>query len=308
MFFDLHCDTIERAKDENLKLDSKLLSFNTKEVKAPHIQCLATFVHSKYDEGNNGFKRANEIIDNFYEIYNTDNIYIIKNKKDLESKELKTKIGTILTIENGTAISGNINNIEKLYSKGIRMMGVVWNDDNDLACGALTKSDTGLTNLGKLYVRKLEERKIIIDVSHMSEKTFWDTSKNVGQPIVASHSCVKKICNHPRNLDDEQIKQIAKTNGVIGICFCKIFLTNEKRATVKDIVNHIDYIANLVGTDYIAFGSDFDGLEKEHILEDVKGVKDFNLIIDELKTRGYSLEDIEKIKYKNFLRVIKKIW
>ena len=304
MIIDLHCDTIKKAKDEGLKLNDNNLSFNTKDVKLPHIQCLATFVHSKYDKEKEGFKRANEILDNFYKIYNPEEIFIIKNKSDLTSVELNSKIGAFLTIENGTAISGDLNNIKKLYNKGIRMMGVVWNDDNDLACGALTQNDIGLSKLGIQYVKQLEKQKIIIDVSHMSKKTFWDTSKNVNSSLIASHSCAQKLCNHPRNLNDEQIKLIAKTKGVIGVCFCKTFLTTNNEATVKDIVNHIDYIVNLVGIDFVAFGSDFDGLDKEHILEDVRGVKDFEKIINELKNRGYRKDDIDKICYKNFIRVI----
>ncbi len=309
MIIDLHCDTIERAKDENLKLNDTRLSFNTKEAmkNLPYIQCLATFVHSKYDKGNEGIIRANEIIDNFYKIYNTEEIYIIKNKEDISSPELNKKIGVMLTIENGTAISGNLNNIKKLYNKGIRMMGVVWNDNNDLACGANTQNDIGLTNLGKLYVKELEKQKIIIDVSHMSKKSFYDTMENTTSPIIASHSCAYKLCNHPRNLEDDQIKYIARRNGVIGVCFCKAFLTDKDKATSEDIVNHIDYIANLVGVDYVALGSDFDGLEEHNIPENVRGVKDFKIIINQLKDKGYSSQDVEKICSKNFLRVLKKV-
>lgn len=306
MIIDLHCDTIQRAYDEGLKLNDKKLCFNTKETKLPHIQCLSTFVHSKYSKENEGFQRANQIIDNFYKTYNQNEIFIIKNKNDFESPELKQKIGAILTIENGTAISGNLQNIEKLYNKGIRMMGIVWNDDNDLACGAHTINDTGLTELGKQYVKELQKQKIIIDVSHASKKTFYDVLKNTEVPIIASHSCVQKICNHPRNLDDDQIKQIAKRNGVIGICFCKSFLTNNETVSVKNIIEHIDYIANLVGIDHIAFGSDFDGLEPEHILPDLAGVGDFGKIIDGLKNIGYSELDIRKISCGNFIRVFQK--
>ena len=307
MIIDLHCDTIEKAKDEGLKLDNTALSFNTKEATLPHIQCLATFVHSKYDKEQEGFTRANEIIDNFYKIYNPEKIFIIKNKKDLTSAQLNSKIGAMLTIENGTAISGNLSNIKKLYNKGIRMMGVVWNNDNDLACGALTKNDIGLSSLGRKYVKELEKQNIIIDVSHMSKKSFYDTVENTSASIIASHSCVCGVCDHPRNLDDKQIKLIAKRQGVIGVCFCKAFLTKKQKASVKDIADHIDYIVNLVGIDYVAFGSDFDGLEKKHILDDVKGVKDFKNIINELKTRGYSKENIDKICYKNFLRVASNV-
>lgn len=309
MIVDLHSDTIQRAKDENLELNSKKLSVNTYELerKLPYIQCLGTFVNPKYNIGNGGFERAISIIDNFYKIYDKDKMYIIKNKREFESKELEKKIGVMLTIENGSAISGKLDNIETLYQKGIRMMGVVWNDDNELASGASTNNDKGLTELGKKYVKKLEDKNIIIDVSHMSKKSFYDTLKATDTPIIASHSCANSVCNHRRNLDDDQMKQIAKRNGVIGICFCKPFLTKENKATVKDIVNHIDYIVNLVGIDYISIGSDFDGVDKEHQLEDIKGVKEIDKLILELKLRGYSDDDIEKITSKNFIRVANKI-
>lgn len=309
MIIDLHSDTIQRAKDEKLQLTDKKLAVNIKDLEEnlPYIQCLGTFVNPKYNVANGGFRRAISIIDNFYKLYEKEKMYIIRNAEDLKCKELEEKIGIILTIENGSAISSNLENIDKLYKKGIRMMGVVWNNDNELATGAMTTNDLGLTYLGKQYVKKLEEKNIIIDVSHMSKKSFYDTLENTNVPIIASHSCVEKICNHRRNLDDNQIKQIAKRDGVIGICFCKPFLTKETKATVKDIVKHIDYIINLVGIDYVAIGSDFDGVEKENEIEDIKGVKDIKKIILGLESKGYKKEDIEKITSKNFLRIANKI-
>lgn len=89
-------------------------------------------------------------------------------------------------------------------------MGVTWNDDNELACGAQTINDTGLTKLGIDYVKKLEEKQILIDVSHTSKTSFYDILKNTNIPIIASHSCVNSVCEHRRNLSDDQIKQIAK--------------------------------------------------------------------------------------------------
>ena len=311
MIIDLHCDTIQKAKDEQLKLESDKLAFNIKDVQEylPYIQCFATFINPKYNIKNNGFKRAISIINNFYRQYekNKEKFLIIKNKYDFDINNFEKKLGVMLTLENGSAISSNLDNISILYNKGIRMMGITWNDDNELGCGAKTSNDTGLTNLGIQYVKKLQNKHIIIDVSHCSEKSFYDTLKNTTVPIIASHSCVKKICNHVRNLDDNQIKEIAKRSGVIGICFCSPFLIENEKANVHDIIKHIDYIVNLVGIDYIAIGSDFDGVEEEHQLEDIKGVKDMPILINELKAHGYKEEDIEKITSKNFLRVAKEI-
>ena len=221
---------------------------------------------------------------------------------------MKTKTGVFLTTENGSAISGNLDNIDILYKKKIRMMGTVWNDDNELACGAHTTNDKGLTNLGKQYIKKLEKKHILIDVSHMSKKSFYDTLENTKGPIIASHSCAYTVCNHKRNLSDNQIKQIAKRQGIIGICFCKPFLTTNSKATVKDIIKHINHIVELVGIDYVGFGSDFDGVEEENKLEDIRSVKDINKIIIELEKEGYSKENIEQITSKNFLRVANSVW
>lgn len=308
MIIDMHCDTIKKAYEQKKNLEDENLQFNLKEVKNnfPYIQILSTFID--VDEQNKGFEIATKIIDNFYNnIYDEEKMYLIKNKQDLESPELDKKLGIILSIENGAAISGNIENIELLYKKGIKIMSIVWNEENDLAAGVYTSNDTGLTNLGKKYVKKLIERNILIDISHASNKTFWDTVKITKEnPIVATHSCVKEICNHPRNLDNMQIKQIAKSGGVIGITYVNEFLDKSRVASSKDVVNHIDYIANLVGIDYIALGSDFDGVHDYQKPLDIKSVRDVQNIIKELEKRGYSKDDIEKISYKNVIKLMKK--
>lgn len=309
MLIDLHCDTIQKAKDETLELTSENLTFNIQKTKKvlPYIQCLGTFVHPKYNIKNEGFNRAISIIDNFYNIYENYNekIYIIKNKNDFKSKQLKYKTGVILTIENGSAISSDLKNIDIFYEKGIRMMSVVWNQDNELACGANTKNDTGLTSLGKQYIKQLEKKNIIVDVSHMSEKSFYDTLKIISNPIIASHSCCKSICDNQRNLSDDQIKKIAQTNGMIGICFYKKFLTNKEKSSSRDIVKHINHIRNLVGTQHIGFGSDFDGIDKQDEPEDIHGPDNITKIIDLLKQEKYKEKEIANIASENFIRILK---
>ena len=309
MIIDMHCDTIQKMKDENLNLLDDGLSVNLNKMKKaiPYVQCLATFVNPSYNIENKAINRALEIINNFYKTYNVENLFLIKNKNDFYSKELKSKPGVMLTIENGSAISSNLKNIEVLYEKGIRIMSVVWNEDNELASGALSLNDQGLTNLGRQYVKKLQEMHIAVDVSHMSEKSFYDTIKITNKPIIATHSCCYSLCNHPRNLKDEQIKCIAETNGIIGICFCRDFLTKKSNANVNDIVNHIEHIVNLVGIDYVGFGSDFDGIDKAKEPIGVNGPDDVWKILDELKNRGYSENDIDKISSGNFIRVMNSI-
>ncbi len=304
IYFDGHCDTLSKAFDENKDLKSKDFDFNISnlDLNIPRIQTLATFVNPRFE---NGFKRAKNIIDYYYNI--NDDIILIKNKNNLNDVLEDRKIGVILSIENGKAIENDLNNIDVFFDKGIRMMGITWNDDNFIGCGCYTKADNGLTDFGIKYIKKLEDKNIIIDVSHCSEQTFWDTYRNTNKIIVATHSCCYGICRNKRNLKDKQIKAIASRGGIIGICFSNIFLNEFGKADVKDLVNHIDYIINLVGEDYVGLGSDFDGLENEHKLKDINNVSKILLLEDALIKKNYTRKRINKIMGLNWIRVFRNI-
>lgn len=307
---DGHCDTLSKALDEKSDLENKEYCINLVDAnkKTPCIQMMAAYIAPKFvDNGIGGFNRAINILEQFKKDKDKNEIINILNKEDLNKTVDEKKIGIILTIENGSAISGNIENIEKLYEKGIRVMSVTWNEDNDLGCGALTKNDEGLTKLGEEYIRKLEEKNIIIDVSHSSEKTFWDITKCTNRTIVATHSCVNSICNHPRNLKDEQIIEIANREGIIGICFASHFLNESGKSNVVDIINHIKYIKDLVGIDYIGLGSDFDGVDFDNMPSDIRGIKDINKLEEEMKMEGFTEEEINKVMGENWLRVLRNI-
>ncbi len=291
---------------------------------------MACFVDSKYlNIENGGFIRCNSIINKIEEYQSKNNCnIIIKNKNDLLEalKNVETNIGdsikkiengsdnietssetkVILSIENGSAISGDLDNVEYFYNKGVRIASITWNDDNELGCGAKTKNDNGLTELGKKYVNKLNDYGILVDVSHLSEKSFWEVVSITNKPIIATHSNVYNLCKNPRNLKDEQIKAIAKSGGIIGICFYSDFLNNQKRANIKDIVKHIKYIKDLVGIDYIGFGSDFDGMNVEKTAEGVENISFINNITEELKRQCFSCEEIVKIMWNNWSNVLKK--
>lgn len=302
IYIDGHCDSLEVALDKKIGMRNLELEFNFKNAKklAPCIQVCAAFVGSEFEDG---FKRALDILNKYNQSrYNT---VLIKSLDDIKKIFDYKKVGILLSVENGKAINDNLDNIDVLYDIGVRMMGITWNDDNLLGCGALTKKDLGLTDFGKKYIKKLDDKKIIIDVSHCSNKTFWDVCDETDNVIVASHSCCKSICNHCRNLDDNQIKEIAKRDGIIGICLSAPFLNENEVANVDDIVNHIKYIIDLVGADYVGLGSDFDGVIKEHKLQDVKNINDIYIIENKLKMIGYNKKIIKKIMGENWLRVIK---
>lgn len=299
---DGHCDTIQLALDKNLDLSDKSLSFNLNGAleNTPIIQMMAAFVNPSY---KNSFKRACDIISYFEKQINKypQNLIHIRKSEDIKKVENENKIGCLLTIENGSAIEDNIENINYFYKKGVKVMSVTWNEDNLLGCGAHTKNDNGLTEFGKKYIKELNKKKIIVDVSHSSEKTFWDVIDTSVEPIVATHSCCYTLCTHPRNLKDEQIKAIAEKDGIIGVCYCKEFLSNNKTAGTKEIVEHIAYIANLVGVDYVGLGSDFDGLEEKNIPNNLRNIGQINNLIKELEKVGFSKQEICKIMGENWL-------
>ncbi len=269
------------------------------------LQMTAAFVHPKYE---NAFHRVCDIIEYFEGQIKKypKGLVQVKTKEDIETISKDKKVGCLLTIENGGAIENKLENVDYFYNKGVRVMSITWNEDNLLGCGAYTKKDNGLTEFGKQYIKKLNDKKIIVDVSHSSENTFWDTIKISKRPVVATHSCCYSLCHHPRNLKDEQIKAIAERQGMIGICYCTSFLSDTGIAGTKEIAKHIAYIANLVGIDYVGLGSDFDGLEKENIPTDLKSIGQIQNLIQSLQDIGFYKNEIEKIMGENWARILKK--
>lgn len=240
---------------------------------------------------------------------NLDIFKIIKSTKDLEIIDNK-KINIIMGIEGLRAIGEDLESIDKYYDTGFRHVTLTWNEENSLGAGAWIENTKGLTDIGKKAIEKLNHNGMIVDVSHLNEKTFWDIINITKNPIIVSHSNVKKICDVARNLTDEQMLAIKEKGGLIGVNAYVGFIKKESRVTIDDFVDHIDYIVKLLGIDYVAFGFDF--CEYLDLHEDTNpiGLEDAskaqNMIL-KLKERNYSDEDIEKIAYKNFLRVLKNI-
>ena len=302
---DAHADTLEYIYNNKIDFDNRKLSFNLTDIKdnMPYLQLIACFVRDKYM--GNGFQRINNILDYYYTQEKKFNqLYRINNKNDINIIRENNKIGVLLTAENGVCLDGDIDNIYKLYNNGIKVITITWNYDNELGCGNLTSNDFGITSFGKKCIQTMNNINMIVDVSHSSTKTFCDIMNATNKPVIASHSNVYSLCRNSRNLTDMQIKEIAKSNGIIGIAYYNKFLTDNKQANINDIVNHIEYIVNLVGIDYVCLGSDFDGINKKDLPENLKGVKDINKLKECLLYRRFSTNEIEKIMGENLVRFI----
>lgn len=229
------------------------------------------------------------------------------NWQQADSIIQQNKIAAVIGVEGGHHIENSLDNLVSLYNFGMRYMTITWNNSTDWAVSAQdSRSATvGLSDFGRQVIRIMDSLGIIIDVSHTGIKTIQDILQETQNPIVATHSGVRALRNHYRNLYDWQIQDIANSGGVIGVVFYPYFLNGTSSATIQDVIAHIDYIKNLVGIDYVAIGSDFDGIEV--VPSGLEDTSKFPNLTEALFDHGYTKEEIEKILYKNFKRVFEQV-
>jgi len=307
---DSHCDTISfPILEKGYSLYSNKAHIDLKRMQnfKGYVQFFATFADAKFFD-KCIMKRTIKIIDEFYkqlDLYK-EHISLCKSYKDIEDCLDSSKIGAILSIEGGEALEGSIFATRMFYRLGVRSICLTWNYRNEIADGVgELESKGGLTCFGKELIREMNKLGMIIDVSHINEPGFWDVASLSYHPFIASHSNAAALCNNKRNLTDEQIKALAQKNGVMGINLYPQFLNNSGNASIKDIIEHIEYILALVGPAHVGLGADFDGIDT--LPNGICGVQDIGKIFNELSKLNYSQETIEKISHGNLLRVIKEI-
>ena len=236
-----------------------------------------------------------------------DNCGIALTEEDALRLKAEGKKAFFIGIENGYAIGKDIKNVKKYKDMGVQYMTLSHSYDNDICNSSSNTVDAskGLTPFGRKVVKEMNKVGMMIDVSHVSEGTFWDVMKLSKDPVFASHSSVRALCDHDRNLTDDQLRALAKNGGVIQICIYGGYLNeNEKEASVDDVVRHIDHAVKVAGIDHVGIGSDFDG--GGGVLG-CKGDNDMINITVKLIEKGYSEEDIRKIWGGNFFRVMNQV-
>jgi len=221
----------------------------------------------------------------------------------LEAQEGKVKI--LLSIEGGEIFEGKADRVYEFHDRGVRMAAIIWNNENEIAHSAKSGSKEGIKPLGWELLKVMAELKMAADTSHLNEAGFWDLIDRHSQPPMASHSCAAKLCPHFRNLTDEQIRAMAKRGGWIGVNFYPNFLSSSGRAGIEDIVHHIDHMCQLGAHKHVGFGSDFDGIEINPY--DCQSPADIPAILDALRRRGYSEEELEDIAGRNFLEYYRRL-
>ena len=289
--FDGHCDSVSVKNLLHTKTN-----LNPRDMKKypGYIQVFAICAaakHPPYLFNKRMIKRYDRLVHNW-------EISKILTLKDLEN----VQYGGILALEGADAIR-NLSHIDMFYNLGVRLITLTWNNDNSIASGIGSEIDNGLSDFGRKAAKKCEELGIVIDLSHIGVKGFYDVAEIAEKPFICSHSNSRTVYEHKRGLSDEQFKILVEKGGVSGINFAPYFLG--EKASVKDVLLHIEHFCSLGGEKNIGLGSDFDGIE--YMPEGCTGAKFMQVIAEELLKHNYKEETVKDIMHNNFMRVFKRI-
>jgi membrane dipeptidase len=253
-----------------------------------------------------------EIFNKVYETYitqiqlNSDYIQTALCAEDILKNEKDGKISSILAVEDGVIIGDKLERIKEIFDKGVRLVTLTWNFENEIGFPSSDDAKShklGLKPFGIETVREMNKHGMIIDVSHLSEGGFYDVAKYSEKSFVASHSCARSLCDHRRNLTDDQLKVLGEKGGMVGVNFCSDFLReNSNYATIDDISRHVRYMVDKAGIESVGLGSDFDGIECELEFKDYSG---YPKLIDNL-SKYFTYDQMEKICFENALRIFRE--
>ncbi|MDU3433612.1 dipeptidase [Veillonella sp.] len=305
---DLHCDTIMQLLDHP---DSGDLYRNTwkidiEKLQKAHskVQDFALFIN--LGETNDPYGRYEEmrnLCTTQIHLYG-EHIQHVLSYQDVKSVYESGKIGALMSIEEGGVLGGDLDKLKQAYQDGVRLITLTWNYPNGLGephCGEQHKK---LTPKGIEFVEVMQDLGIIVDCSHLNDAGTEQLGDILDVPFVASHSNAREITAHTRNLPDNLIKLIANKGGVIGLNFAQSFLGTSPVSRIEDIVKHGLYLINKGGEDVVALGTDFDGIKPN---TEIKDTSEMYRLYDAFKEAGLSVEQCEKLFWKNADRLLKEI-
>ncbi len=256
-------------------------------------------------------EEAARIADEMYEILRSLPVELTTAADDFRPGH----VAAILHLEGAEPLAPDLSGLEAWYKRGLRSIGLTWSRPNAFAEGVPFRfpstGDTGpgLTAAGKELVRRCNEIGILVDLSHLNEAGFWDVAALSSAPLVATHSNVNALCASSRNLTDAQLDAVGASGGVVGINFAVAFLRedghNDADTPLTEIVRHADYIADRIGVDHVAFGSDFDGALMPNELD---GIAALPKLVGTFRAAGWDEHALEKLTHANWLRVLRETW
>lgn len=305
---DLHCDTIMQLLDHP---DSGDLYRNTwkidiEKLQKAHskVQDFALFIN--LGDTNDPYCRYEEmrnLCTTQIHLYG-EHIQHVLSYQDVESVYKSGKIGALMSIEEGGVLGGDLDKLKQAYQDGVRLITLTWNYPNGLGephCGEQHKK---LTPKGIEFVEAMQDLGIIVDCSHLNDTGTEQLGDILDVPFIASHSNAREVTAHTRNLPDNLIKLIANKGGVIGLNFAQSFLGTSPVSRIEDIVKHGLYLINKGGEDVVALGTDFDGIKPN---TEIKDASEMYRLYDAFKEAGLSVEQCEKLFWKNADRLLKEI-
>ena len=221
------------------------------------------------------------------------------------SEAVPGKANVLLTIEGGEAFEKGLQTVDAFALWGVRIAAIVWNNDNSFAFPALRGNEHGLTSAGRGLIKRMNQQHMGVDVSHLNAAGVRDALDVSQAPILASHSCCRALCEHPRNLTDMQLKAIFDMGGYVGVNFFPLFLHASQQADLDTVIDHVDHMAQLGGAEHIGMGSDFDGIETHPVGLEHAGC--VYALFDRMRTRGFSAKDVENFAGENFRRYLDRL-
>ncbi|WP_048058222.1 dipeptidase [Pyrococcus yayanosii] len=306
MIFDAHSDLPTYIYEEREKrtrvLESEFERF------FPNVSARVMSVWSRPEKRPTILRYALEAFNRiFNDVIESERFVIVGNVREMDEAIKEGKVALWLGLEGGEPIE-SLDILEVFYGLGLRVLTLTWSLRNQIGDGVFERTNGGLTNFGVDVVGKAEELGIVLDLSHINEAGFWDALDITAFPVIASHSNARKLCDHPRNLTDEQIKAIAERDGVIGAVAIPSFVDKE-RPTLERYVEHIIYMADLAGYKHVGLGFDFVYYLPNWSGKSVEGFeseKDIPKLIALLRDR-MSEREVRAIAFENFRRVFEKV-
>ncbi|MDD3409432.1 MAG: membrane dipeptidase [Eubacteriales bacterium] len=211
----------------------------------------------------------------------------------------------LLTVEGGEVFGQDVERVDAFADLGVRIAALLWNNVNPIGFPACGGSDEGLTDFGRRVVARMNRRHMAVDVSHLNDAGVRDALSCGAAPLMATHSCCRALCPHPRNLTDDQLKAIFAGGGFVGVNFFPSFLSPDGKASIDTVIDHMDRMTALGGEGHIGLGSDFDGIETHPA--GLRHAGDVPALLARLRERGYTQTDVENIAGLNFKRFMQRI-
>ena len=297
-YFDAHCDTLTRfnglRQSGRNHLDLQRLSHY-----APAAQVMAIFAPPGLDTPL--FFRRTMLTFQRELRRNEDLCALCTSAEEADAAAKADKTALFLSVEGAGLLGCSVAGLLDAYRRGVRLVTLVWNRDNRL-CGSCNDSGSGLTGDGRRFVTACWEKGVAVDLSHASEKTFWDVLRMAKRSVICSHSNAKTICDHPRNLTDAQISAIVHNEGCIGLNLCPDFLGRGR--DMDAILAHIDHFLCMDARENLCLGTDFDGIDS--LPGGITGVESMEELYEELLRRRFSESLVQDIFYYNLHRFMER--